>query len=247
MATKQASPSTSSKSKKEIEKKKKAEDKHKEKEKKQKRDAKAAAAASAAQAADATALAKEKLKKRGGGKDDVEDDEVEEQAIEMMGGAEVDADAQKDQDQEEPIGERKEVQDLIAQGKQKGFVTFDEVNDALPGGDAVSTEQIDDVMSMFGDNDIEVVDAQKQSEGTVEVKPTVAAEEDAAVGDVLLVGQGGGVDGHQHDVMPLPLEFGGEGIVAHAGAAIHVGGSRGDVQNAHQATVSSTLWKARRA
>jgi RNA polymerase primary sigma factor len=180
MATKQASPSTSSKSKKEIEKKKKAEEKHKEKEKKQKRDAKAAAAASAAQAADATALAKEKLKKRGGGKDDVEDDEVEEQAIEMMGGAEVDADAQKDQDQEEPIGERKEVQDLIAQGKQKGFVTFDEVNDALPGGDAVSTEQIDDVMSMFGDNDIEVVDAQKQSEGTVEVKPTVAAEEDAA-------------------------------------------------------------------
>ena len=41
------------------------------------------------------------------------------------------------------------------------------MNDALPG-DAVSPEQIDDVMSMFGDNDVEVVDAQKASEGTVE-------------------------------------------------------------------------------
>ncbi len=178
MATKQTS--SSPKAKKDLEKKKKVEDKAKDKEKKRNREAKAAAAAHAAQSADATALAKEKLKKRGKGATEVEDDEVEEQAIEMMGGAEVDADAQKDQDEVEPIGERKEVQDLIAQGKQKGFVTFDEVNEALPGGDAVSTEQIDDVMSMFGDNDIEVVDAQKNSEGTVEVKPTVAAEEDAA-------------------------------------------------------------------
>jgi RNA polymerase primary sigma factor len=178
MATKQTS--SSPKAKKDLEKKKKVEDKAKDKEKKRNREAKAAAAAHAAQSADATALAKEKLKKRGKGATEVEDDEVEEQAIEMMGGAEVDADAKKDDDQEDPVLERKEVQDLLAQGKQKGFVTFDEVNEALPGGDAVSTEQIDDVMSMFGDNDIEVVDAQKQSEGTIEVKPTVAAEEDAA-------------------------------------------------------------------
>jgi RNA polymerase primary sigma factor len=177
MATKQTSTKAS---KKDFEKTKKNEDKAKDKEKKRNREAKAAAAAHAVQSADATALAKEKLKKRGKGATEVEDDEVEEQAIEMMGGAEVDADAQKDQDQEDPVLERKEVQDLLAQGKQKGFVTFEEVNEALPGGDAVSTEQIDDVMSMFGDNDIEVVDAQKASEGQVEVKPTVAAEEDAA-------------------------------------------------------------------
>jgi len=178
MATKHASTSKTS-NKKELEKKKKAEEKAKDKEKKRKAETKAAAAAQAVQSADATALAKEKLKKRGKGATEVTDDEVEEKAIEMMGGAEVDADAQKDDDQEDPVHERKEVQDLLAAGKQKGFVTFDEVNDALPG-DAVSPEQIDDVMSMFGDNDVEVVDAQKASEGTVEVKPTVAAEEDAA-------------------------------------------------------------------
>jgi RNA polymerase primary sigma factor len=173
-----ATKSTPSKaSKKELEKKKKAEEKAKEKEKKKKAQARAQAAADAAQAADATALAREKLKKRGKGATEVEDDEVEEQAIEMMEGAEVDADAQKDEDSDDPLLERKEVQDLLAQGKQKGFVTFDEVNDALPG-DAVSSDQIDDVMSMFGDNDVEVVDAQKQSE-QVEVKPTVAVEEEA--------------------------------------------------------------------
>ncbi len=37
------------------------------------------------------------------------------------------------------------------------FLTYDEVNDALPA-DIVSSDQIDDVMSMFGDNDIAIVD-----------------------------------------------------------------------------------------
>ena len=53
--------------------------------------------------------------------------------------------------------ERKEVKDLLAMGRDKGFLTYDEVNDALPA-DIVSSDQIDDVMSMFGDNDIAVVD-----------------------------------------------------------------------------------------
>jgi RNA polymerase primary sigma factor len=42
-------------------------------------------------------------------------------------------------------------------GRDKGFLTYDEVNDALPA-DIVSSDQIDDVMSMFGDNDIAIVD-----------------------------------------------------------------------------------------
>src|ERR1039457_6545981 len=51
-----------------------------------------------------------------------------------------------------------EVKQLIDLGKEKGFLTYDEVNDILPP-DIVSSEQIDDVMSMFGEMDIEVVDA----------------------------------------------------------------------------------------
>ncbi|MFA6823954.1 MAG: RNA polymerase sigma factor region1.1 domain-containing protein, partial [Geobacter sp.] len=53
-----------------------------------------------------------------------------------------------------------EVKQLIDLGKEKGFLTFDEVNDILPPD--IATEQIDDVMGMFGEMDIEVVEtAQK--------------------------------------------------------------------------------------
>ena len=59
------------------------------------------------------------------------------------------------------IAERSEVKALMERGRDKGFLTYDEVNDALPA-DIVSSEQIDDVMSMFGDHDIEVVDDAKK-------------------------------------------------------------------------------------
>ncbi len=134
-------------------------------------------AAPASAAVDSTAVAREKLKKKGKGQGEVEGDEIEEQAEEAMLGAEVDPDAEKDQVEEEPIADRKEVKDLIEAGRQKGFLTYDEVNDALPA-DVVSSDQIDDVMSMFGDNDIEIVDAQKAAAAT-ETKPQVAASEEA--------------------------------------------------------------------
>ncbi len=52
-----------------------------------------------------------------------------------------------------------EVQQLIDMGKEKGFLTYDEVNDILPA-DMISSDQLDDVMSMFGEMDIEVVDSE---------------------------------------------------------------------------------------
>ena len=51
-----------------------------------------------------------------------------------------------------------EIQQLIDMGKEKGFLTYDEVNDILPAN-MVSTEQLEDVMSMFGEMDIEIVDS----------------------------------------------------------------------------------------
>jgi RNA polymerase primary sigma factor len=53
-----------------------------------------------------------------------------------------------------------ELDRLISMGKQKGFLTYDEVNDALPS-DIVSLDQLDDIMMMFGQMDIEVVDSAK--------------------------------------------------------------------------------------
>ena len=54
-------------------------------------------------------------------------------------------------------GEMEKVKQLINMGKEKGYLTYDEVNDLLPP-DIVSSDQIDDLMMMFGEMDIEVVD-----------------------------------------------------------------------------------------
>ena len=51
-----------------------------------------------------------------------------------------------------------EVKQLITIGKEKGFLTYDDLNNALPA-DVLSSDQIDDIMLMFGEMDIEVVEA----------------------------------------------------------------------------------------
>src|SRR5256712_4074413 len=69
-----------------------------------------------------------------------------------------------------------ELDRLISMGKQKGFLTYDEVNDALPS-DIVSLDQLDDIMMMFGAMDIEVVDSAKAARLPSEVQRGVPAEE----------------------------------------------------------------------
>ena len=51
-----------------------------------------------------------------------------------------------------------EVKKLISIGKEKGFLTYDELNSTLPA-EVVSSEQFGSIMSMFGEMDIEIVDA----------------------------------------------------------------------------------------
>jgi RNA polymerase primary sigma factor len=70
--------------------------------------------------------------------------------------------------------DRKEVQQLIEIGKSKGFLTYDEVNDALPA-DMVAADQMDDVLGVLGDEDIEIVDTATQ----VKIAPKRIVEEQA--------------------------------------------------------------------
>ena len=55
----------------------------------------------------------------------------------------------------------KEVQALIQVGKQRGYVTYDEVSKRLPAH-LIAPDQLDDLMIMFSDLDIEVVKAAKK-------------------------------------------------------------------------------------
>ena len=75
-----------------------------------------------------------------------------------------------------------DVKRLIDLGKEKGYVTYDQVNDML-SPDAVSPEQLDDVMSIFGEMDIEVVDANQRVALSAQTEEGAGDEpEDAEVG-----------------------------------------------------------------
>jgi len=123
------------------------------------------------------AEAEEKLKKRAAGEEE-EGEEGEEPEGAEAEGEEAEEEASAGEDLAD-ITERTEVKALMERGREKGFVTFDELNDALPN-DVVSSEQIDDVMSMFGEHDIEVVDDSKKMklpDKPPEPEPKAADEE----------------------------------------------------------------------
>src|SRR5919197_2355983 len=64
-------------------------------------------------------------------------------------------------------GKSSDMKMLISMGKEKGYLTYDEVNDILPP-EVVSPEHIDDLMVLFGEMDIELVDTD-HGESNVEV------------------------------------------------------------------------------
>ena len=65
--------------------------------------------------------------------------------------------------------QKPDVKMLISMGKEKGYLTYDEVNDILPP-DVVSPEHIDDLMVLFGEMDIELVDTDHGESGVEVVK-----------------------------------------------------------------------------
>ena len=77
-----------------------------------------------------------------------------------------------------------QVNQLIDMGKEKGFLTYEEVNDVLPS-EVVSPDQIDDLMIMFGEMDIEIVEGtQKVKLFKSKVQKTTARGEDESEGPI---------------------------------------------------------------
>lgn len=68
----------------------------------------------------------------------------------------------------------KEIQQLIDLGKEKGYLTYEEVNEALPEG-LTSANQLDDVLSIFDELDIEIVDNEDAAKNLPKKKPGKAA------------------------------------------------------------------------
>ena len=69
-----------------------------------------------------------------------------------------------------------EINQLVSQGKEKGYLTYEEVNDVLPS-DVVTPEQIDDLMALFSENEIAIVE-------TASKREKFAASKEAKKGDM---------------------------------------------------------------
>jgi len=67
-----------------------------------------------------------------------------------------------------------ELKKLVQKGKERGYVTYDELNAALPP-DEVSSEQIEDTMTMLSEAGVNVVEAEEQEE-TPAATPTEPAK-----------------------------------------------------------------------
>jgi len=68
------------------------------------------------------------------------------------------------------------VKELIARGKERGYVTYDEVNAAMPDGQ-VSSEFIEDTLAWLNENGVSVVADEEGEEGEGAAKPAGAKAE----------------------------------------------------------------------
>ena len=73
----------------------------------------------------------------------------------------------------EKLGQR--IKTLVQKGKEKGYLTYEELNDLLPEDDVVSPEKIDDILIMLDEMGIDLID-----EAEVESRDTLGPEEEEA-------------------------------------------------------------------
>ncbi|WHZ13281.1 MAG: RNA polymerase sigma factor RpoD [Nitrospira sp.] len=76
-----------------------------------------------------------------------------------------------------------EVKKLINLGKEKGFLTYDDLNSTLPA-DVVSSDQFSTIMTMFGEMDIEIVES-AETERTPKAAEGEEAIEESEEGEAL--------------------------------------------------------------
>ncbi len=72
------------------------------------------------------------------------------------------------------------VKRMIKTAKQRGYVTYDELNEVMPS-DEVSSEQIEDIMSMLSDMGINVVEEEEVEDATEAATPAIAENNKSVV------------------------------------------------------------------
>ena len=67
------------------------------------------------------------------------------------------------------------VKKMLAKGKERGYITYDELNAALPQ-EQVTSEQIEDTMALLSEMGINLVEAEESADEDTEKKPVAKAE-----------------------------------------------------------------------
>jgi len=84
-----------------------------------------------------------------------------------------------DQQQQQQQQQQSQLKQLIAKGKEQGFLTYGEVNDHLPDG-IVEPEQIEDIIRMINDMGIQVYEEAPDIDDQSITDNAVSTDEDAA-------------------------------------------------------------------
>ncbi|MCG7624535.1 RNA polymerase sigma factor RpoD [Epibacterium sp. Ofav1-8] len=99
-----------------------------------------------------------------------------------------DTDDRKPDDQEPEISldmSQAQVKKMIAEAREKGYITYDQLNQVLPP-DQVSSEQIEDVMSMLSEMGINIIEdeeaEEEENKGSTELVSTESNREVAVAG-----------------------------------------------------------------
>ncbi|MDX1785143.1 MAG: RNA polymerase sigma factor region1.1 domain-containing protein, partial [Roseovarius sp.] len=96
-----------------------------------------------------------------------------------------DTDDQKPDDQDAEMSldmSQTAIKKMIAEAREKGFITYDQLNKALPP-DQVNSEQIEDVMSMLSEMGINIIEADEIEE---EEQRSTALAETGKRGEIIL-------------------------------------------------------------
>ncbi len=76
-----------------------------------------------------------------------------------------------------------DVKKLLARGKKRGYLTYDELNAALPQ-DEMSSEQIEDIMSAISDMGINIVESDEDVQEEADAEPDDEVDVSAGSGSV---------------------------------------------------------------
>jgi RNA polymerase primary sigma factor len=94
----------------------------------------------------------------------------------------------KDRDDTEELGDSplvdssaEAVKKMIAAAKERGYVTYDELNRVLPQ-DQLSSEQIEDIMAMMSEMGINVIENEEAADETDDVEDVVGGDDDEVAG-----------------------------------------------------------------